>query len=120
MLNGKADQSQPKTESELDYSPAANPIAVHKQTQLLGGGMRVNVLKRFAPASARSKWFSDLLRAIDEAQWLAWRIGVVEGHNAVALELYVRLEAVRTEVESMRRPSDSPRDLASSGKGLEE
>ena len=54
------------------------------------------------PGSARAQWLSDLNKAIDEAQWLAWRIGVVEGRNAQALELYVRLEVVRGEVEAMR------------------
>jgi hypothetical protein len=52
--------------------------------------------------AARAQWLSDLNKAIDEAQWLAWRIGVVEGRNAQALELYVRLELVRGEVEAMR------------------
>ena len=82
--------------------------------------MRVNALNGFAPASARVQWLSDLLRAVDEAQWLAWRIGVVEGHNALALDLYVRLESVRAEVEAMRRPLDAFRNLASAGEGLEE
>ena len=80
----------------------------------------MNALNRFAPASARAQWLSDLLRAIDEAQWLAWRIGVVEGRNALALDLYVRLEAVRAEVEAMRRPLDALRHLAASGEWLEE
>ena len=86
--------------------------------------------------AARALWLSELTQAIDEAQWLAWRIGVVEGRNALALELYVRLELVRAEVEEMRgrefsnlrHPpstafppiSDPCRDLASSGEGLEE
>ena len=83
------------------------------------GGMRVDALNEFAPASARTQWLSDLLRAVDEAQWLAWRIGVVEGHNALALELYVRLESVRAEVEAMRRPSNAFRNLASAGEWLE-
>lgn len=73
----------------------------------------------FAPASARAQWLSDLLRAIDEAQWLAWRIGVVEGRNVLALDLYVRLEAVRAELEAMRRPLDALRHLAAPGEWLE-
>ena len=52
--------------------------------------------------AARALWFLELEKAIDEAQWLAWRIGVVEGRNALALELYVRLELVRAEVEALR------------------
>ena len=90
--------------------------------------------------AARAAWLSDLSRAIDEAQWLAWRIGVVEGRNAQALELYVQLELVRAEVEALRGrnlrglhlppssafPSandaslDALRNLAASREGLEE
>lgn len=86
--------------------------------------------------AARALWLSELSRAIDEAQWLAWRIGVVEGRNALALELYVQLELVRAEVEalrgrhlrSLRQPPstafpealDALRDLAASGEGLKE
>jgi hypothetical protein len=36
------------------------------------------------PGAARAQWLSELSRTIDEAQWLAWRIGVVEGRNAQA------------------------------------
>jgi hypothetical protein len=89
------------------------------------------------PGTARTIWLSELSRAIDEAQWLAWRIGVVEGRNAQALELYVQLELVRAEVEAFRGrdgrklrhpPStafpaptlDALRDLAAAGEGLEE
>ena len=57
---------------------------------------------RPASGTARSQWLSELSRAIDEAQWLAWRIGVVEGRNAQALELYVQLELVRAELEALR------------------
>lgn len=95
--------------------------------------------KRTVSGAARAQWLSELSRAIDEAQWLAWRIGVVEGRNALALELYVQLELLRAEVESLRGcdlknlrhppstafpPADDPlhalRDFASSGEGLEE
>jgi hypothetical protein len=103
----------------------------------------VNASNKVVPGTARATWLSDLSRAIDEAQWLAWRIGVVEGRNAQALELYVQLELVRAEVEALRGrdfsnlqhpPStafaavmdaprsglDSLRNLAASGEGLEE
>ena len=96
-----------------------------------------------APGAARATWLSELSTAIDEAQWLAWRLGVVEGRNAQALELYVQLELVRAEVEALRGrdlrnlrqlPStacpaemesagsglDALRDLAASGEGFEE
>jgi hypothetical protein len=83
------------------------------------------------------QWLLELDRAIDEAQWLAWRIGVVEGRNAQALELYVQLELVRAEVEAVRgrhfhglRPPpgcafpppealDALRDFAASGEWFE-
>jgi len=96
----------------------------------------VNASGKAVSGAARALWLSELSRAIDEAQWLAWRIGVVEGRNALALELYVQLELVRAEVEALRGrdlrnlrqpPStafpevlDALRDLASSGEGLEE
>jgi len=48
-----------------------------------------------ARGAARAQWLSELNKAIDEAQWLAWRLGVVEGRNAQALELYVQLEMMR-------------------------
>ena len=78
------------------------------------------------PVSARAQWLSELNRAIDEAQWLAWRLGVVEGRSAQALELYVQLEFVRAEVEAMwprglsQRDLDALRNLAASGERLEE
>lgn len=92
---------------------------------------------RPVPGAARAQWLSELSSTIDEAQWLAWRIGVVEGRNAQALELYVQLELVRAEVEALRgrdlknlrqppssafpAPTSEPlRDFASSGEGLEE
>jgi hypothetical protein len=52
-------------------------------------------------------WQRDLVRAVDEAQWLAWRVGVVEGRSAQALELYVRLECIRTELEELRGSKSS-------------
>jgi hypothetical protein len=79
----------------------------------------VDAWNGIVPRSVRAEWVSDLLRAIDEAQWLAWRVGVVEGRNAQALELYVELELVRAEVEAMRRPLNALRNLASAGEWLE-
>ena len=91
---------------------------------------------RAMSAAARTRWLSELSIAIDEAQWLAWRIGVVEGDNPEALELYVRLEIARAEVEALRgrdlqllrqvsesrllSASDPLGELAASGEGLEE
>lgn len=86
----------------------------------------MDALRKAAPGAARVQWLSELSKAIDEAQWLAWRIGVVEGRNARALELYVQLEMVRAEVEAIwpRGMTASELDplwkLAAAGEGLEE
>ena len=96
----------------------------------------MNASSKAMSAATRARWLSELAIAIDEAQWLAWRIGVVEGHNAEALELYVRLEIARAEVEALRGrdlktlrrapdgavrpPSNSFGELAASGEGFEE
>lgn len=58
-------------------------------------------------AAARAAWLADLARAIDEAQQLAWRVGVVEGRSTEALELYMQLESARVEVEALRGGSRS-------------
>ena len=54
-------------------------------------------------AAQRARWLAELAESIDQAQRVAWRLGVVEGNNAQAKELYGRLEAVRVELESLRR-----------------
>jgi hypothetical protein len=107
---------------------------------MLLGDWRVDASDKAGSGTARALWFFELEKAIDEAQWLAWRIGVVEGRNAKALELYVQLELVRAEVEALRGhnikrffdpppstafPSledslDALRNLTASRKGLEE
>ena len=86
----------------------------------------MNASEKAAPGAARAIWLSELSTAIDEAQWLAWRIGVVEGRNAKALELYVQLEMVRAEVEAMwprgltARDLDALRSLPAAAEGFEE
>ncbi len=106
---------------------------------LLLGDSRVDASNKAVSRTARTFWFFELEKAIDEAQWLAWRIGVVEARNAQALELYVQLELVRAEVEALRGhnikrffdpppstafPSvdtlDALRNVSASGEGLEE
>lgn len=86
----------------------------------------MNASDRGEPASARTKLMSELNQAIDDAQWSAWRIGVVEGRNAQALEMYVQLEMIRAEAEALRpsvlsiRDLDALRNFSASGEGLEE
>jgi hypothetical protein len=54
-------------------------------------------------ALTRLLWLEQLAQTIDEAQQLAWRVGVEEGSCPQAMDLYVQLEAARGEVDSLRR-----------------
>ena len=86
----------------------------------------MNASERSVPGAARAQLLCELNKEIDEAQWLAWRIGVVEGRSAQALEFYVQLEMIRAEAEALPpaalsvRDLDFLRNLSASGKGLEE
>jgi hypothetical protein len=55
-----------------------------------------------AVALERARWLTELADAIDQAQKLAWRLGVAEGDSEEARTAYARLEAVRAEVDSLR------------------
>ena len=55
-----------------------------------------------ASSAERARWLSNLAQALDEAQKVAWRLGVSEGDSAEAKELYGRIETVRAEVERLR------------------
>ena len=55
-----------------------------------------------AAASERARWLDELARAVTQAQWLTWRLGVLEGDDEEARALYARLEAARSEIESLR------------------
>ena len=86
----------------------------------------MNAFEKGVPGAARARLLSELNGSIDQAQWLAWRIGVVEGRSAQALELYVQLEMIRAEAEALRpsvltiRDLDALRNFSASGEGLEE
>ena len=53
-------------------------------------------------STERARWLSELADALDEAQKVAWRLGVSEGDCAEAKELYGRIEAARAEVDRLR------------------
>jgi hypothetical protein len=53
-------------------------------------------------ALERARWLAELAQAIAQAQKLARRMGVAEGDNEEARDLYARLEAVRNEVDALR------------------
>ena len=44
----------------------------------------------------------ELAEAIDQAQRVAWALGIAEGDDHDAKELYGRIESVRVEIESLR------------------
>jgi acyl-CoA reductase-like NAD-dependent aldehyde dehydrogenase len=53
-------------------------------------------------STERARWLSELADALDEAQKVAWRLGVSEGDSVEAKELYGRIEAARAEVDRLR------------------
>jgi len=55
-----------------------------------------------ASASERARWLTELAEALEQAQKLAWRMGLVEHNSIDAMELYGRLEAARLEVQALR------------------
>lgn len=54
-------------------------------------------------AAPRARSLAELAQAVDQAQRLAWSLRASEASSTEAKQLYDRLEAVRTEVEAMRR-----------------
>lgn len=56
-----------------------------------------------ATATERARWLAELATAIEQAQRVAWRLGVSEGDDPEAKDLYAQLESVRSEVDSLRR-----------------
>lgn len=55
-----------------------------------------------AVALERARWLAELAQAIAQAQKLVWTLGVIEGDNEEARELYTRLELARGDVEALR------------------
>ena len=66
------------------------------------GETNLHGARNLAEATERAQWLDELARAIAQAQWLTWRLGVLEGDDEDARALYGRLEAARSEVESLR------------------
>ena len=54
-------------------------------------------------AAQRARWLAELADAMEQAQAIAWRLGISEGDDPEAKQLYARLEAARDEVEALRR-----------------
>jgi hypothetical protein len=56
-----------------------------------------------AAAAERGRWLAELAQAVDEAQGLAKTLRASEANRVAAKEIYGRLEAVRIEVDLLRR-----------------
>ena len=54
-------------------------------------------------AAERSQWLAEIAQAVDEAQRLTKRLGASAADSAAAKEIYDSLEAIRIEVDSLRR-----------------
>jgi hypothetical protein len=83
----------------MEHSPTKRQLAVHKQAVR---EERVDRSPDQASASDRARWLTDLAEAIVQAQRVAWALGIAEGDDPDAKELYGRLESARVEVESLR------------------
>ncbi|MFL6752191.1 MAG: hypothetical protein ACJ8FL_03055 [Sphingomicrobium sp.] len=53
-------------------------------------------------ATERARWLAELAAALEQAQQLAWSLGLDEDSSPEAMELYGRLEAARAEVQALR------------------
>ena len=53
-------------------------------------------------ADERARWLTELAESLEQAQKLAWRMGLLDGNSVEAMELYGRLEAARLEAQSLR------------------
>jgi hypothetical protein len=54
------------------------------------------------PGAERAKWLAELAEALNEAHDLVTNIDLGGGEKAEVLELYIRIEAARLEVQSLR------------------
>lgn len=69
----------------------------------MAGGVALRRAKIQWTADEKIRWLGELLRAIDEAQQIVWRVALIRGDNPKTSEIYGRLEAAREEVERLRR-----------------
>lgn len=53
-------------------------------------------------AVERSSWLAELAEALEQAQKLAWHLGVNHDRGADVMALYGQLEAARLEVQALR------------------
>ena len=54
------------------------------------------------PAARRAQWLAELSDALDDAQQLLRNMEVARDQHALAVETFLRIEAARLEVQSLR------------------
>lgn len=54
------------------------------------------------PATERAKWLAEVAEALNEAHTLVTRLHPSGANRSEAIELYLRIEAARLEVQSLR------------------
>jgi acyl-CoA reductase-like NAD-dependent aldehyde dehydrogenase len=54
------------------------------------------------PATERARWLAEVARALNDARDIVARLDCVEANRAEAVELYLRIEAARLEVQALR------------------
>ncbi|HUP67644.1 MAG TPA: hypothetical protein VM145_05490 [Sphingomicrobium sp.] len=52
--------------------------------------------------AARAQWLAELSEALEQAHNLMWKLGIGDGGGPAAMELYLRVEAARLEVQALR------------------
>ena len=60
----------------------------------------------------RAQWFAQITETIESAQRLAWQLRTDASASGEARELYGKLEAVRSELDSLRGFSSAPVDAS--------
>ena len=50
----------------------------------------------------RAQWLAELSEALEQAHALMWKLGIGDGGGPAAMELYLRVEAARLEVQALR------------------
>lgn len=62
----------------------------------------MNRVPKQLTAAERARWLAELSEALDEAQDLASRLGLLQMQGAEAMELCLRLAAARAQVQGLQ------------------
>ena len=65
-------------------------------------GVDVERVSAESSAARRAQWLAELSEALEQAHNLMWKLGIGDGGGPAAMELYLRIEAARLEVQALR------------------